>query len=296
MRERCPLCGGTSASAFAVADLNLAVDRHTFLYRRCTRCGTRFLADVPDDLGRWYPEAYFTFPAVAELDAMGAAPWERYKLDAVLPHVRRGRLVEIGPGFGVFARAAAVAGFEVCGLEMDARCCAHLRDVVGVGAVRTDDPAAALAALPPSAAVAMWHSLEHMPDPGAVLAAAALNLVPGGVLAIGVPNPAALQFRLVGRRWAHVDAPRHLQLAPAAALIARARAEGLEPASLASDDAGARHWNAFGWGRTLIRPRGSYVRTRLADALGTALAAVARPFERLPGRGSAYTLVLRKPR
>jgi SAM-dependent methyltransferase len=295
MTPSCRLCGGPALPAFSTTDRNRRIDDSVFEYLRCADCGTLLLAEVPEGLGRWYPSDYFTFPTLAELDAMGASATETYKLDALLPHVQRGRLVEIGPGFGVFARSAARAGFDVCGLEMDAACCAHLRTVVGVEAVETDKPQDALAALPPSDAIAMWHSLEHMPAPRAVLAAVARNLAPGGVLAVGMPNPAALQMRLLGARWPHVDAPRHLQLIPARTLVAHVRSEGLEPASLTSDDGGARHWNAFGWGRAILQPGASYPLTRLSMFLGAVMAAAAAPFERLPGRGSAYTLVLRKP-
>ena len=130
---------------------------------------------------------------------------ERYKLALIEPHAKSGRLVEIGPGPGTFALAAREAGYDVTGIEMDARSCEHLRASIGVGAVQTDSPAAALAELPRSNVIAMWHVLEHLRDPWACLDAAARNLEPGGVLAVAVPNPGAFQFRsgysASGRCW-----------------------------------------------------------------------------------------------
>jgi 2-polyprenyl-3-methyl-5-hydroxy-6-metoxy-1,4-benzoquinol methylase len=288
----CRLCGGPATTAFWTTDRNRAIDDTPFEYRRCARCGTLALDNVPEDLGRWYPDDYFSFPSLEQLDAIGRD--ETYKLDAVLPHVRSGRLVEVGPGFGVFARRAAVAGFDVCGLEMDARCCAHLRDVVGVEAVQTAAPHEALAALPPSDVIALWHALEHLPDPWALLAAAAQNLRPGGILVAAVPNPQALHLRVLGKRWPHVDAPRHIHLIPAATLAARGRELGLERVALTSDDGGARHWNAFGWGRAAVPPAPGYALTQLSRPIGRLLAALAAPAEHRPLRGSAYTTVLRK--
>ena len=116
---------------------------------------------------------------------------ERYKLDAVQAQRSGGRLVEIGPGFGASLAACRAHGFDVCGLELDAACVAHLRTVVGVDAVQTATPERALADQPPSDAIVLWHSLEHLPDPGALLAAAAANLRPGGMLVAAVPNPQA---------------------------------------------------------------------------------------------------------
>lgn len=289
----CPWCGGPAATAFWTTDRNRAVDDSSFEYRRCESCGTLFLQNVPEDLGRWYPDDYFVFPSLAQLEDIGRD--ESYKIEAVLSHARSGQLVEVGPGFGVFARRAALAGFEVRGLEMDERCCDHLRTVVGVEAVQTATPHKALDAQPPSDVIALWHALEHLPDPGALLEAAARNLRPGGIFVAALPNPDAWQFRLFGRRWPHVDAPRHLYLIPAATLIERGRVHGLEPVALTSDDGGARHWNAFGWGRGILPPAPGYVLTRLSMPLGRAVAALARPAERRAGRGSAYTVTLRKP-
>ena len=76
----------------------------------------------------------------------------------------------------------------------------------------------------------MWHVIEHLRRPWEVIERAAANLQDGGVLAIATPNPRALQFKLLRRRWAHLDAPRHLFLIPsrrARASLRRARAESL---------------------------------------------------------------------
>jgi hypothetical protein len=142
--------------------------------------------------------------------------------------------------------------------------------------------------------IVLWHSLEHLSDPGALLQAAAGNLRPGGVLVAAVPNPQALQFRVLGRRWPHIDAPRHLHLMPAGAVTARAERHGLQRVSLTSDDGGARHWNAFGWGRGVLPPNPGKLLSHGAIHLGRALAFVAAPAEHRPGRGSAYTISLRK--
>jgi SAM-dependent methyltransferase len=288
----CPLCGGAAATAFVTTDRNRAVAADRFEYRRCGQCGTYFLANVPVDLARWYPGDYFIFPTLPELDRM--ARYERYKIEALRPYVRAGRLIEIGPGFGAFARIAALEGFEVCGIDMDGRCCDHLRLAVGVEAVKTDVPEQALADLPASDAIVLWHCLEHLRDPWAALTAAARNLRPGGVFAAALPNPQALQFRLLKGRWPHVDAPRHLYLIPARTLVERAAAEGLDLLALTSDDAGARHWNMFGWGRSFLPPVSGRVLPIVAAGLGRGMALAAAPLERRELRGSAYTIVLRK--
>jgi Methyltransferase domain len=182
----------------------------------------------------------------------------------------------------------------VTGIEMDARSCEHLRTAIGVEALQSDSPARALEALPPSRVIAMWHVLEHLPDPWETLDAAAANLEPGGVLAVAVPNPKSFQFRMTRARWPHVDAPRHLFLIPAGLLEERARGAGLELVTLTARDRGGIYWNRFGWQHLLMRPRRTKVRTALAVAFGVGVAALMAPIELTDLRGTTYTAVFRK--
>ena len=179
---------------------------------------------------------------------------------------------------------------------MDARCCAYLERVVGVRTIQSERPDEALAALEPVRAITLWHVLEHLPNPWAVLEAAAKRLEPGGVLLVATPNPDSLQFRVLRTRWAHIDAPRHLFLIPFHTLRQRAAKLGLSSAGVTTSDAAGRHWNRFGWDNALRR-RPSHLpstasgralsagRTALAGLIATALA----PRERRGLNGAAYT-------
>jgi SAM-dependent methyltransferase len=291
--ERCPLCGGVAVLAFATVDRNRELSDETFRYRRCGECHCLSLVDVPEDLGRFYPDAYYELPDADGLDTH--LPGEMHKSERICRYAQPpGRLVEVGPGAGVFAYASRLAGFDVTAIEMDERVCRHLRETVGVAAVQSARPELVLAELPPSRVVAMWHVIEHVPDPWALLDAAAANLEPGGVLALATPNPDSLQFRLMGGRWAHVDAPRHLFLLPLDAVRARAEAAGLRELEVTTNDPGGRHWNRFGWERGMRRrpAAGPAPRPLAGTALGLTLAL--RPLEHRRLNGAAYTALFVK--
>jgi 2-polyprenyl-3-methyl-5-hydroxy-6-metoxy-1,4-benzoquinol methylase len=288
----CPLCGAAARPAFVVRDLNRLVSTQSFRYERCEMCRSYFLDSPPEDITRYYPSGYFNLPSAQTLDALavGELPTVRMLLERVAP----GRLVEIGPGEGVFARAARNAGFAVTGIEMDADACRHLRTVAGVETVNSDAPEEALAALPASDAIVMRHVLEHLPRPWAVIDAAAANLRAGGILLIATPNPRSLQFALLRSRWAHVDAPRHMFLIPVDALTRHCGALGMRLLDSTTSDPAGRHWDRFGWDYAFRRaPRstpGSRPRTALARILARALG----PLERRGHRGCAYTCVFVK--
>lgn len=290
----CPLCGGATAPAFATPDRNRALSSQRFRYRRCEDCGTLHLQNVPADLAAFYPAEYFALPTIEQLRAQ-AAGHEGYRMQIVARHVSGGRLVEIGPGSGNFAIQALDAGFDVAAVEADPGACRHLRETLGIEVVQSTAPHEALAALGPADAVVAWHVIEHVGEPRALLEAAAASLRPGGVLVLATPNPRAFGLRLLGGRWPHVDAPRHLFLLSHQALIAHARTLGLEPVQLTATDPGGLHWNAFSWHWLLRRPRPSALRDNLANLAGRVIAAALAPIERGGLRGAAYTLVLRKP-
>lgn len=291
---RCVLCGAATRPAFTATDRNRRLSDEIFTYVRCQQCQTLELSTVPDDLGRYYPAQYYSLPQTREELEITAAP-ERYKLDLLWPVAPRGRLIEIGPAIGGFAAHADEAGYEVSAIEMDPACCRFLRDVVGIEVHQTADPAPALREHGPFDVVAMWQVLEHLPDPRQVLEAASAALSPGGVLAIAVPNPQALQFRWFGARWTHVDAPRHLTLIPPQTLVSIGGELGLEVALLTTVDIGTLGWNYFGWRESLAGfARGERARAVLRFG-GSVLTRVMAPVERRNCRGSTYTLLLRRP-
>ncbi len=288
----CRLCGGSSTRAFVVGDRNRAITGESFEYRRCQSCGTVFLLDVPADLGRYYPQDYYQLPTPSELDR--AARGESPRLAMLRPFASGGPLVEIGAGFGIFARAARMAGFDVTAIEMDERCCAYLEEVVGVKAIRSDTPERTLADVGAAGVIVLWHVLEHLAHPWEVLERAAERLEPGGVLALAMPNPESAQFRLLGGRWAHVDAPRHLFLIPFPTLRARMDDLGFDVAHVTTSDPAGRHWNAFGWEYALRRHPARRPST-LSTQIGSRLLALAlAPVERRGMNGTAYTAVFAK--
>jgi SAM-dependent methyltransferase len=214
----------------------------------------------------------------------------------LLDHAKPGHLVEIGPGAGAFSRAALNAGFDVTAIEMDSRACEYLRAVVGISAINSAVPEDVLPTLRPSRAIVLWHVIEHLPRPWEVLEQAARNLEPGGVLAIAAPNPRALQFKLLRRRWAHLDAPRHQFLIPAQTVARRCSECGLHLVSSTTADPGGRECNRFGWEYALRRSPRSEPGTPARGALAGLIVRALAPIETRGENGCAYTSIFVKSR
>jgi 2-polyprenyl-3-methyl-5-hydroxy-6-metoxy-1,4-benzoquinol methylase len=289
----CPTCGAASPRRFVTHDRNRKVTKEQFSYFTCPACRLVFLQPVPDDLGRYYTSEYYLIPAdLAALDA--ASAFDQYKVDFIERFTQKGRLLEIGPAWGYFAYRAKRAGFDVHAIEMDERCCRFLRDTVGIEAIHSNDPVSAMESLGQFDAIAMWHVVEHLADPWRTLRAAAARLASGGTLVIAAPNPGAFQFRILGKAWTHVDAPRHVNLIPIRLLHEKLTGLGLSLIHVTTRDAGGVFFNHFGWQQSLHNFSGwrplRFVLRQVGKVISTALI----PIERFGLNGSAYTMVFRK--
>ncbi len=294
---RCPMCGGTGSRAFTATDRNRRISGERFLYERCGSCATVFLATPPADPGSYYGAGYHPFAADGEPawkadSALIAA--ERWRAQKLFGLAGGGRLVDVGAGAGGFAAAAVEAGFSVSAIEMDRECCEWMEGRLGVEAICTDRPLEALAALAPSRVVTIWHALEHLPDTAGVLAAVAEALEPDGLLALAIPNSDSIQFRTLRARWAHLDAPRHVSLPGADALLAAAAKAGFSPVFETTSDPSALACNLHGWVYALRRDPSQGAATGLPLRAGAWLTAALGPVERRGRNGAALTLVLRK--
>lgn|GEM_PF-280275 len=289
---KCNNCSSSLIHAFMVGDLNRRIGTEQFQYLKCQGCETYSLNNVPSDLALYYPESYYELPEASLLPVLASN--EAHKIEMIAPWQSGGRMVEVGPGAGVFSYCAKQAGFEVTAVEMDERTCHYMKSSVGVEAVQGDDPASELRQIGSLSVVALWHVIEHLRDPWGFIDAAAESLEPGGVLALSAPNPESVQFRLLGSRWAHVDAPRHLFLIPLSAIAERASRSGLRLVHSTTGDPSGRHWNRFGWEMAMRGDRRAGPSGRLVGAASLGAAVAMRPLEGTALRGAAYSAIFVK--
>ena len=289
----CSICGNASHLHFQTQDYNRRIGDAHFDHFLCKQCGLLFINPVPSDLGSYYPQDYHHIPNSVDFLESNHGH-ELYKVEMIRRFKTSGRLLEIGPSLGTFAWAAKRAGFEVNTIEMSEDCSRYLNEVAHIPTINTADTDAALQSLMPFDVIALWHVIEHLQDPWTTLGHIARCLKPGGICILAAPNPDAFQFKAMGKRWPHVDAPRHLFLIPQKVLVERARSLGLQLEFATTDDEGARGWNTFGWeywmGNFASRARVK----KILNRVGRGLARVLRHWDRQEGRGSAYTLVFRR--
>jgi SAM-dependent methyltransferase len=113
------------------------------------------------------------------------------------------RLLDIGCGEGTFLQAARKRGWEAIGTELNSAPARRLGLEVFNGLDECADRG-------PFDCVTLWHSLEHMRDPWAVIAKIRSLVADDGLVLIAVPDFEGLQSKTFGSSWLHLDVPRHL--------------------------------------------------------------------------------------
>lgn len=200
----CNLCQAETARHWLTSED--PVTGESFDIVQCSRCGLRYTNPRPT------PDAMAVYYARPEkLSSIGrrVKRWLRRRRArwsaAGLPP---GRVLEIGCGDGWMLDTLRAGGWEAVGTERSEGSAARARKL-GLD-VRVGDLAGHAFAAQSFDLVILWHVLEHLHDPLGTLTQVRRLIRPAGRLIVAVPNSDSWQMRLAGRRWVHLDVPRHL--------------------------------------------------------------------------------------
>jgi SAM-dependent methyltransferase len=238
----CPVCGATDREpAGAGPDYESRTSANEWRFVGCRPCGHVWLDPRPavSTLGVIYPPDYYAYvydEVVSPIAVRGKQWLDARKLAGilrVLPRPPRSFL-DVGCGEGRFLELMerrGVARSACHGIELDEDTVARLRERgYPVQRGRVED-----AEVPDGSLdlVTMFHVVEHVEDPGAVVERIAGWLRPGGVLALETPNVASLDRRLFARGfWGGYHFPRHWNLFTPATLRRLLEDRGLEVVDL----------------------------------------------------------------
>jgi len=179
----CPACGarGTVSPAPGVAPG--ASSRAV----RCLACRLVYIDPVPPEATAhesYGPEYYEPWQGREERSRLRL--WRR-RLRLIEARSRRGILLDVGCGDGLFLSVAREAGWRVEGIEFSPegarRSSLRLGRPVAVG-----DLARERVLKGPFDVITLWHVLEHLVEPGPMIDACGARLRPGGLLVVAVPN------------------------------------------------------------------------------------------------------------
>ncbi len=169
-----------------------------FEYFVCDNCGCLQIASVPDNLGEYYGDGYFSFEMEEEPDKVYDKPVKSMQ-----------RVLDVGCGSGKWLVDLAEEGYGNCWgcdpfLDRDR----HYGDRVKVLKCSIHD----LTCDNSFDYIHMGDSFEHVTDPLETLMSAKRLLKQGGTLEMTLPVFPNIAFDKYGPHWFQIDAPRHIFL------------------------------------------------------------------------------------
>lgn len=231
MTSACIICGNTDNNTIiAVKELQLGLPE-VFDYQQCGQCGSLQLQQVPENLGKYYPnEDYYSFNLGLSI-AQKADFFRKTQADFLLFNRNKllGSLFSLGfkmPDYFQWMKKSQ-AKYDHAILDIGTGNGSLLTKLFRIGFTNLTgiDPFIAESKDYGSVKilqknifevteiydlVMMHHSLEHMFEPKKVLQQAQKLLRPGGRLLVRIPVMGNYGWKKYGTYWCGIDAPRHI--------------------------------------------------------------------------------------
>jgi SAM-dependent methyltransferase len=209
--RRCPVCAGER--------FRTALEEPPYRVLRCRECGTGVVSPRAADLESIYAAgSYWRSPSPRTLgyaDYRAAEPLYvntfRRRLSYALRHgPSAGAALDVGCAAGFCMLALRELGFEAHGVEVSETIASHAIETLGFDTVHIGTLQSAPFAAGAFELVTMWDVIEHVADPGTLLARARELLRPGGLLVVETQNIDSAFARALGRRWHHYKHAEHI--------------------------------------------------------------------------------------
>jgi SAM-dependent methyltransferase len=235
----CPVCGGRQFADYAAGyDYELLTCANQWQFVQCTGCGHVWLNPRPalKELGVIYPPTYYAYnySGINPIARNAKAFLDRRKMARILRTCRSAprTYLDVGCGNGRFLKVLeklGVARSSLYGLELDKSVVNHLREegYTGVFCERVEDASE----IPDDAIdlVTMFHVIEHVDHPSAVVARIRRSLSPEGIFALETPNLESLDAGLFhDTYWGGYHIPRHWNLFTPATITRLLEENGME--------------------------------------------------------------------
>lgn len=211
----CPVCEGHAFTAFQSC-IDYTVSQETFYLVSCTTCGFVMTSPRPTDerLGNYYlSEKYIshTNKAASVIDKVYLLARNytlQWKLNLVnaATSPRQKKILDYGCGTGEFLKKCKDDQWQVSGVEPSPS--ARQQSSLLTGAVIAEK----IQELQEKDfnVITLWHVLEHVSDPNAIIHEIKQKLTKDGTIFIAVPNYRSWDGSHYKEFWAGYDVPRHL--------------------------------------------------------------------------------------
>ncbi len=210
----CPVCANTEVDRHSVLFEIKEDNNEIYEIRKCSNCRSIFTYfNHPVNIEIYYDEKDYT---LRDTQRTIFYKIQEYQYSVVLKEIkkllilRRLSLLDFGCGKGLFLQFAKKFGFEGKGIESSKPRANYAKTHFGLE-VNTDYYSKGKAFENKFSLITLFHVLEHITLPISTLENLVKdNLDEEGLLVIEVPNMESWQSKWSGKRWLHLDVPRHI--------------------------------------------------------------------------------------
>ncbi len=258
--ETCRVCGNADDNRRHIFQEKYFGMGDEFEYIECFECGSFSIVDIPDDMGRYYPDSYYSH---AMHRSNKIAGWlkgkrDRYYLDrasiigSVLslispapPYIEWLRnlelpygstILEVGSGTGALIVNLQDAGFPSVGIDPFVSSPVLFRNGAKVLKQTLAETTGAFDC------IMLHHSLEHMDAPREAFGHMRRLLKSGGKVLTIVPLAGTHAWKTYGQNWFQLDAPRHFVIFSETGLCRLAEKAGFMTSRIIYDSTSSQFW------------------------------------------------------
>jgi SAM-dependent methyltransferase len=207
----CALCGASTATLVLEKRISGPDGALPFRLWRCQSCALVRTEPqlAPRNLEPYYAEEYWGEGGVEATDENWIRRDQRHRTGFLARFRGRGAVLDVGCGLGFFLRALDANRWDRHGVEPMPVPYREAAQALGPNRVHNADLISAQLPSGRFDAITFWDSLEHLPNPRAILQEGARLLRPGGMILIGLPNFGGYQARHFGQDWFGLSLPHH---------------------------------------------------------------------------------------
>ena len=225
MKKKCLICKSKS--------LKIVCKSGGFVFRECKECGLIFLANPPsrkfldkfyayDDEKRQNKESFKLNPLnnfflrnkfLAKLvNFWGITINQFWATDINNLSKKKGKILDIGCGVGIFLSEMKKRGWNVNGIEVGGEVVKAASAKVGHGRIFREDSGKVYKRLKGKKydVISLWHVFEHLSEIDDTLEKIVKLLKRKGTLVIEVPNSESFNFKIFRGNWTFLMPPQHL--------------------------------------------------------------------------------------
>ncbi len=213
--ELCPACTSTEHVMYLKLD-DYFLSKESFSLKKCTQCGLLHTVPQPDieQLGRYYQSSDYISHSTDNKSFMNVVydiirrSTLRSKLALIKKYSEGTNLLDIGCATGVFLNYCQSQGYNVKGIEPEAKPREFAINEYKLDVGNLDY----LSSIKNQSIdiVTMWHVLEHVSDIKERMQVIHKILKDSGTAFIALPNPQSYDAQYYKNYWAAYDVPRHL--------------------------------------------------------------------------------------